>query len=84
MLGRPISSCLTEFDLEKTLKNRKKEGIEEGVEIGRKEGREEGKVITMVELIANGTLSLDDAASAIGMSKAHFIDAANRLGLKLK
>ena len=48
------------------------EGHEEGRQEGREEGRQEGTLATLTALVESGTITLQTAAEAAGMSEADF------------
>ena len=50
----------------------RQEGRIEGRQEGRIEGRQEGILITLTELVKDGILSINDAASRAGMTPAEF------------
>lgn len=50
-----------------------REGIEEGKERGRAEGRGEGRLMTLVEFVKEGLITLADAARRVGMTEDAFI-----------
>ena len=51
----------------------KMEGIEEGIEKGRIEGRAEGAITTIVGLIKNGLLSIENGAQQLNISESELI-----------
>ena len=72
-----IAMCLFKFDKEKyeyTLKN-------EGIEEGKKEGKKEGKIETLLSLVKDGLLTLQQAAERMGMSLEKFEKEAKNLAL---
>jgi predicted transposase YdaD len=68
---------LTEFDEEREWKLIAEgfeeigfeKGIEKGREEGREEGKKEGKLSAFYEMIKNGIITLEQAASTIGVTK---------------
>ena len=54
-------------------------GREEGREEGRKEGREEGRFKLLLELVSDGTITIQKAAETAGMVEAAFKKKMNEM-----
>ena len=54
-------------------------GREEGREEGRKEGREEGRFKLLLELVSDGTITIQKAAETAGMDEAAFKKKMNEM-----
>ena len=77
------SMLLTEFDEEREWKLIA-EGFEEiGFEKGREEGKKEGKLSAFYEMIKNGIITLEQAASTIGITKDKLLDEFKESNLVL-
>ena len=68
--------CITEYDEERTLNEIKEEWLAEGMSLGLsqgiKQGLSQGKLITLIELVEEGILTLVDAAGKAGMTVSEF------------
>ena len=72
--------CITEYDEERTLNEIKEEWLAEGMSLGLsqgiKQGLSQGKLITLIELVEEGMLTLVDAAGKAGMTVSEFEEKA--------
>ena len=55
--------------------------IDNGKKEGRKEGKKEGSIETLISLVKDGILTLQQAAERMGMSLENFEKEAKRLAL---
>ena len=60
--------CLTEYNEEETMQMFREEGRIEGKEEGRVEGRIEGRFQLIVDLVNDEVLTLEEAATRLGMT----------------
>ena len=56
---------LWEIEFNRYIENQKREGIDEGKAIGEKSGLEKGKLVTLISLVKEGLLPLDQKASCL-------------------
>ena len=56
---------LWEIEVNRYIENQKREGIDEGKAIGEKSGLEKGKLVTLISLVKEGLLPLDQKASCL-------------------
>ena len=56
---------LWEIEVNRYIENQKREGIDEGKVIGEKSGLEKGKLVTLISLVKEGLLPLDQKASCL-------------------
>lgn len=64
--------CITEYDEERTLNEIKEEWLAEGMSLG----LSQGKLLTLIELVKEGMLTLVDAAGKAGMTVSEFEEKA--------
>lgn len=69
--------CITEYDEERTFKELQEEAKADGYEEGRAEGRAEGAINMLIELVKDGTLTLENAAKKVGLSNSEFKNKLN-------
>ena len=64
--------CLFEYDEERHMRQEREEGIEigmkKGMEKGMKKGREEGREESMLEMVRDGFLPIEEAAKRLGIT----------------
>ncbi|MBQ9982002.1 MAG: hypothetical protein IJP18_05495 [Oscillospiraceae bacterium] len=68
--------CITEYDEERTLNEIKEEWLAEGMSLGLEQGLSQGKLLTLIELVKEGMLTLIDAAGKAGMTVSEFEEKA--------
>ena len=62
----------------------REDGLEEGLERGREEGREEGQFIAYLDLVNDGIISIETAASKLGISIEDFEEKMNQMNVSIE
>ena len=76
-----IAMCLFKFDKEKYENTIRLEGERKGEKKGKKEGKKEGKIEALIGLVKDKIISLQEAASRMGMTVEKFEKEARNLAL---
>ena len=82
-LEKMVDSKGGNLDMCKAITDLIQDGREEGIKEGRKEGLEEGKIGTYVDLINDGDLTVEKAASKLKISPKEFCQQVENYGFKL-
>ena len=69
----------TELYKKRIAEEAREQGIEEGIERGIEEGIERGKIAMLADLVSDGVLAIEDAASRLGVEPERFIELMSNL-----